>query len=115
MNRSTKQIFRSVSVAVLAAPLESFAEGYQVRASSRFSDFGSFVGYVTSEILNPITSILFAAVVVYFLWGMVQYVKNAEDSDARHEGRDRMVWGMIAIAVVAALWTLVRIVVNSLS
>ena len=95
------------------APLALSAEG--VSASEHFTDFRTLVQYVVGQIIGPLVSILFAVTVVYFLWGAVQYVRNSEESDGRTEGRERMIWGIVALAVIAAFWALVGIVVRTLS
>lgn len=102
------------SIATVLLPLITSAQGYQVRESSRFTDFASFVAYLV-RMIEPLVAILFAATLVYFLWGGAEYVRNAEDSDGRIEGRTRMIWGVVALAVISSMWALVGFVVNTLS
>lgn len=97
-----------------ALPFLIHAQGYQVRESSNFSDFSSLVSYVLT-MFEPLAGILFAATLVYFLWGAAEYVRNADESDGRIAGRARMIWGIIALAVIASMWALVGFVVNTLS
>ncbi|OHA85331.1 MAG: hypothetical protein A2408_01220 [Candidatus Yonathbacteria bacterium RIFOXYC1_FULL_52_10] len=97
----------------LFAPLVLSAEGVYV--SEHFTDFRTLVQYVVGQIIGPLVSILFAATIVYFLWGAVQYIRNSAESDGRTEGRERMIWGIVALAVIAAFWAFVGIVVRTLS
>ncbi len=34
---------------------------------------------------------------IFFLWGVADFIRNAENSDARKKGKQRMVWGIIAL------------------
>src|SRR3989344_1738254 len=65
------------------------------------------------QILNSIIPLLIALGVVYFVFGVVQYV-IAGDDEAKKTGRDRIIFGIIGLAVIIGLWGLVNIVVNTL-
>lgn len=64
------------------------------------------------EILNSIIPVLVALGVVYFVWGVVQYV-IADGEEAKKTGKDRMIYGVIGFAVIVGLWGLVNIVVQT--
>lgn len=60
-----------------------------------------------SDIINMLVPIILALAIVFFLWGVLQYVTKAgEEKDA---ARDQMLWGIIAIAVMVSIWGLVGI------
>lgn len=64
------------------------------------------------EILNSIVPVLVALGVVYFVWGVVQYV-IADGEEAKKKGKDVMIYGVIGFAVIVGLWGLVNIVVKT--
>jgi len=66
------------------------------------------------QILNTIVPVLIALGVVYFVWGVVSYV-IASDEEAKKAGRDRIIYGIIGLAVIVAVWGLVRILTNTFS
>jgi hypothetical protein len=45
---------------------------------------------------------------LYFLWGLANYVLNAGDEKKKEEGRNIMLWGTIALFVMVSVWGLVR-------
>ena len=63
-------------------------------------------------ILNSIIPVLVALGIVYFVWGVVQYV-IADGEEAKKKGKDRMIYGIIGFAVITSLWGLVNIVVTT--
>jgi hypothetical protein len=65
-----------------------------------------------NNILNTATGLIVALAVVYVLWGIFEYVK-AGDDDKRTEGRNKMVYGIIGIAVMVSLWGLVKVITNT--
>ena len=65
-----------------------------------------------SEILNAVIPVLIALGVVYFVWGVISYVVSS-DEEAKTTGRNRMIWGIIGLAVIIGLWGLVNILKNT--
>lgn len=65
-----------------------------------------------SEILNAVIPILIALGVVYFIWGVITYVV-ASDEEAKSAGRNRIIFGIIGLAVIIGLWGLVNILKNT--
>lgn len=56
------------------------------------------------EELIPILATLAVAV---FFWGLVKFIWKAGDERAHEEGKNVMIWGMIALFVLFALWSIV--------
>ena len=50
--------------------------------------------------------------VLYFVWGVVQYVVFDEE-EAKKKGRDRMIYGIVGLAVIIGLWGLVNLARNT--
>ncbi len=63
-------------------------------------------------LLNLIIPIVIALGLVYFVWGIISYV-IASDEEAKTTGRDRMIYGIIGLAVIVAVWGLVNILLNT--
>ena len=64
------------------------------------------------EIINSIVPVLIALGVVYFVWGIVSFV-IAGDEEAKKAGRDKIIYGIIGLAVIVAMWGLVKILTNT--
>jgi len=62
-------------------------------------NIGAWVGN-----LIPIT---IALALLFFLWGLVMFIKNSGDSAAREEGKQKMFWGVVALFVMVSVWGLV--------
>ncbi len=63
-------------------------------------------------LLNSIIPVLVSLGIIYFVWGVVMYV-IADDEEAKKSGKDRIVFGIIGLAVIVSLWGLVNIVVET--
>ncbi len=64
------------------------------------------------QILNSVIPLLIALGLVYFIWGVVRYV-IADGEEAKEKGKDIMLYGVIGFAVIAGLWGLVNILVQT--
>ena len=63
--------------------------------------------------LNKIVPILMTLGVIYLVYGIVQYVIGG-DEEAKTKGRDRIIAGIIGLAIIVSIWGLVSLVVNGL-
>ncbi len=64
------------------------------------------------SILNSLVPVLIALGVVYFVYGVITYVISS-DEEAKKAGRNRIIYGIIGLAVIVGVWGLVRIVTNT--
>ena len=64
------------------------------------------------QVLNSVLPVLIALGVIYFVWGVVQYVIN-DSEEAKKKGKDRMIFGIIGLAIILSLWGLVYIIVDT--
>ncbi|OGZ05244.1 MAG: hypothetical protein A2845_02935 [Candidatus Lloydbacteria bacterium RIFCSPHIGHO2_01_FULL_49_22] len=55
-------------------------------------------------IISLLIPLLMGLAVVAFFWGLVKYIANASDEAAKEQGKTLMIWGMVAIFVMVALW-----------
>ena len=58
---------------------------------------------ITSVVVSIIPILLGLAVLAFF-WGLVKFINHAGDEKTLEEGKQLMIWGMIAIFVMVALW-----------
>ncbi len=82
-----------IAVSLLCAPSVVFAQ----------VTVGNLIDSATKLVLLFVPILLGLAVLTFF-WGLVKFINQAGDEKAVEEGRSLMVWGMIAIFVMVALW-----------
>lgn len=64
------------------------------------------------KVLNTIIPIIMTLGLIYFIWGVISYTTGKSD-DAKKEGRDRMIYGIIGLFVIVSVWGLVNILQNT--
>lgn len=65
-----------------------------------------------NDLLSQLVPILVSIGVIYFIWGVVRYV-IADDEEAKQKGRDRIIFGIIGLAVIVSIWGLVGILTET--
>jgi succinate dehydrogenase/fumarate reductase cytochrome b subunit len=76
--------------------------------------FNDFLANVNSLIINPLIGLLFALAVVFFLYGVFEFIKDAENEESRTTGKNHMIWGIVGITVMLGVWGILNIVLNTL-
>ena len=75
--------------------------------------FGDLVTFIICNISKFIIPLIFALTLVMFIWGIVRYVIGANEEKERERGKQLMIWGIIALAVMVGVWGFVHIVTNT--
>lgn len=64
--------------------------------------------YFTCIINDSIIPFLFALAILMFIWGAVKFfLINSDEEAKREQGKQFMIWGIIALAVMMSVWGLV--------
>ncbi len=72
-----------------------------------------FIGRLGLLIINPVIYFMFAVALLVFMWGVFQYIKDWESADAKKNGQQHMMWGIIGFVIMLAVYTIIRIVGNT--
>jgi len=84
-----------------------------VVALAQLTEVEGIVGSI-GRIVNLLLPIVFAIGLLVFFWGLAKYILAAGDPAKASEGKSIMIWGVIALFVMAAIWGLVRFIGESL-
>ncbi len=72
--------------------------------------FQNYLSYITCIINDSIIPFIFALAIVMFVWGAVKFfIINSGEEAKREQGKQFMLWGVIALAVMVSVWGLVGI------
>ncbi len=76
-------------------------------------DAKGFIQKLAEVILNPTITLLFAVAILFFVWGLVDYVRNADDPGKRKEGAQHMLWGIIGLFIMISASAILQLFVDS--
>src|SRR3989344_1269955 len=99
-----KQIKKALPyITVSAMPFLAFAQGT-----------GGVNNIVTnlSNLVNRIVPILLVIGTIVFLWGVIMFLTAGADEEKRANARSLMIYGLVGLFVMVAVWGIVKVLVN---
>ncbi len=81
--------------------------------SSTTVSFQVFLDKLNIEIISPLLYFFTALAVIYFAWGMYEYVKNASNPTERTTGNNHILYGIVGLALMAVALTVVHLIGNT--
>lgn len=85
----------------------AFAQG------STFTPVANFVGKVDRLIINPLIVLMFAAALMYFLYGTFQFIINAKSPSEREVGKSHIIWGLVGMLIMFGVFVILQIVMRT--
>ncbi len=70
---------------------------------------------ILANIVNPIVTLMVAVAVVYFLWGVFEFVRNAESSEERKKGGTHMLYGALGLFIMATAYGIVNLIIGTIT
>lgn len=64
------------------------------------------------DIIGLLVPIVFTLALLYFFWGLANYILKA--GEEKEKGKDIMIWGIVALFVMASVWGIVGFIQNAL-
>ena len=74
----------------------------------------TFLGNIKKEILTPIATALIAIAVLYFMWGVFEFIQGAGSDEARSKGRQHMLWGVIGLFIMVSVVGILNLICDTL-
>jgi uncharacterized membrane protein YidH (DUF202 family) len=74
----------------------------------------SLITNILNEIVNPLISLMIGVAVIYFLWGVFEFIRNAESSDERKKGGMHMLWGAIGLFIMVTAYGIMNLILGSI-
>lgn len=60
----------------------------------------SFIGKVVENILMPLTALITILAFLLFVYGAVNFIRNAENEEKRSVGIQHMFWAVIGLVII---------------
>ena len=73
-----------------------------------------FVGKVDYYLINPLIVLMFGAALVYFLYGVVEFLANQASAGEKGTGKEHMLWGVIGMFIMISVFGILHLIEHSL-
>ncbi|MBP9701272.1 MAG: hypothetical protein KBD54_02660 [Candidatus Pacebacteria bacterium] len=68
---------------------------------------------LNTKIINPAIEFAFIIALVVFLWGVMEYIRGANNQEKRKLGRDHMLWGVIGFLIMFGVFGIISILTRT--
>jgi uncharacterized membrane protein YidH (DUF202 family) len=73
-----------------------------------------FINNIAREILTPIITLISLAAFALFVYGVVEFIRNADNDEKRRSGQQHMIWGIIGLAIIFGANAIIKILTSTL-
>ena len=87
----------------------AYAEGLPA-ATTGGTSFDVLFSKIITNVANPVIRLLLVLAVVIFVWGVMQFIRNADNVEKRAAGYQHIIWGIIGIFIMVASIGIVNII-----
>ena len=71
---------------------------------------------LTSVIIDPIIALIFAAGLLVFIYGIVEYIWGlSNETESKETGKQHMLYGIIGMFIMVASYTILKIIANTIN
>jgi uncharacterized membrane protein YidH (DUF202 family) len=78
-----------------------------------YASFDSFMANVSTQIINPLIVLLFGLAIAFFLYGVLEFILNQENEEAKTNGRSHMIWGIIGLTIMMGVWVIMGMIIKT--
>lgn len=79
--------------------------------------YETFLARISEQIIDPLITVLALAAFVLFVFGVFEFIKGADNDEARKTGQRHIIWGLVGLAILfgaKTITTLLESLANSL-
>lgn len=69
---------------------------------------------INKVVINPIIFFIFALAMVYFLYGVAQYLLNPDNEEVRKTSKSHMMYGIFGLFIMVAVFGIMNLILNTL-
>jgi len=78
-----------------------------------YASLDEFLVKVSVEVINPLIIAFFAVAIAIFLYGVLEFVMNQDNEEAKTKGKSHMIWGVVGITIMMAAWPILVVIKNT--
>lgn len=67
---------------------------------------------ISTEILNPVIGLMMVIAFAVFLWGIVEFIANADNEQKREDGKRHIIWGLVGLLIMVAVGGIIAVINN---
>jgi len=74
----------------------------------------SFIQKIVENLLQPVVALIGVLAFLYFVFGVVTFIRNADNEEKRAEGQRHMVWALVGMVILFGANAIIELIASSL-
>jgi hypothetical protein len=70
---------------------------------------------IFQTIVGGLVPIVTTLAIVYFIWGVIEYITASGDAEKEKEGRGRIIYGLLGVLVIFSLYGIINLLQSTFS
>lgn len=96
-SNTTNNLKVGIAGALVFAPFLAFAE-----------TLGGILNII-GQLISAATPIVVALALIFFFWGLAQFIYNSGDTEKRGQAIQIMIYGIIALFIMVSIWGIIGV------
>lgn len=68
---------------------------------------------VNAKLINPLIEIGFIIAMVFFLWGVMEFIRGAQNPEQRTTGQKHMLWGVVGLFIMFSVFGIINLLLTT--
>ncbi len=77
------------------------------------ADVTTLVHALNKYVVNPIIIFIFVLALLYFLYGLFEFLANTDSDDKRTTGKSHMLWGVVGMTIMIGVFFIMGLIANT--
>lgn len=78
------------------------------------SEADALISKINQTIINPFIGLMIGVAVIFFLYGVVEFIAGADNEEKRSQGKAHMIWGIIGLFIMVAVFGIINVIIKTL-
>lgn len=69
---------------------------------------------INRVIINPLIAFIFALAIIYFLYGLLQYLMSPDNEEMKKNSKQHMIWGIFGMFIMIGVFGILNLVLKTI-
>ncbi len=77
-------------------------------------DTNTLIQNILTNIVNPLILLMVAVAIIFFLWGVFDFIRNADSSEERKKGGEHMLYGALGLFIMSTAYGVLNLILGTI-
>ena len=77
-------------------------------------DTDTLIGNILTNIVNPLILLMVGVAIIFFLWGVFDFIRNADSSEERKKGGEHMLYGALGLFIMSTAYGVLNLILGTI-